>query len=562
MIAKSLSTQVFAGSVGKIKDITPQLSAACLVLLGMMNVVNAISIFRFNHVALINNSFSRQFIERTHEFTFLVGILLIIVAHGLAHKRQRALQLAIVLLLWEYLLNIRSGHHIAEAAISGSLIIWLIAQSKSFGVPSPAPSGKRLARALGLAVAYYVYALLGFLLLNRVVTPRPTVAAIFIEPLRMALGLPYFRYHALPSIWFAHSLLGIGACLVVFAALHALRPTFPHIRRNAADLVTAKRIIQQYAQDSLSYFALQDDRVFFFAKGMDACIAYRIVRGVAVVGGEPIGRPDAIPLMVADFLAMLDAWGLTVCFVGVTATYIPLFATHQLKALKLGEEATIDLPTFAAANLNRKVRRAVRHTQDVGIHLEVYTCQHLPLARYNELVGIHKQWLAMKGKKEYGYSMALGRMPQPGWDDDYLFILGCKDDHVLGYLGFIPVYKNAGWSLDAMTRTPDSPNGLMEFLIINSAEYLQREKASAMSLNFATFVQTTTTPTSFLQTMQVWLYDHLSTRYQMKSLYSFNMKFQPEWRDRYIIFKTSRSLPLVTLAIIECERLASLPFSW
>jgi lysylphosphatidylglycerol synthetase-like protein (DUF2156 family) len=556
--------------ISRIGGNTPLLSAILTVFLGLINTISAIFPAFPARINTLDDYVSRHFIEHSRTLALLAGILLLIIAYGLKHKRKRVFQIAILLLAVECALDIFKGLDIEEAAITGVMLVWLVSNRKSFTVQGPPLSLIRTWHMLVVIVcAYYTYLMLGFYIMRSMIFPKPSFLNILTEPLFLAANVPHFHYLTAESRWFMHSEMFIGACLIAVAILQALRPFFPYIQFTHGDLAIAKSIIQRYATDSLSYFSLQNDRLFFFSRQKDAFIAYKIVHGIAVVGGDPVGNPDVIPSLVADFLAILDESCLNVCFVGAANTYIPLFSSHKLKALKIGEEAIIDIRSFDQANLAKKVRRAFRHCQEEGISIETCSCRDLPEQRYRELVNINKEWLVRQKRKEYGYSMALSRMPRKGWDNEYFFVMGVKDDKVLGYLGFVPIYQNGGWSLDIMRRTEDCPNGFTEFLIISSAEYFRQKQASSMSLNFAMFSDTkntTNAASTVVQHIKAGLYDNLSSIYQLKSLYHFNSKFNPIWQDRYIIYRNRLSLPSVTLAIMECERLLpeilSLPSGW
>ena len=49
-----------------------------------------------------------------------------------------------------------------------------------------------------------------------------------------------------------------------------------------------------YGSDTLAYFALRDDKSFFFSSDGQVLIAYTYLGGFALVSGDPIGRPSSI----------------------------------------------------------------------------------------------------------------------------------------------------------------------------------------------------------------------------------------------------------------------------
>ena len=60
---------------------------------------------------------------------------------------------------------------------------------------------------------------------------------------------------------------------------------------------------------------------------------------------------------------------------------------------------------------------------------------------------------------------------------------------VRGFLHFVPSYGRAAMSLSAMRRERETPNGLMEFLVVQSIELLRDAGVEELSLNFAAFAR-------------------------------------------------------------------------
>jgi lysyl-tRNA synthetase class 2 len=118
----------------------------------------------------------------------------------------------------------------------------------------------------------------------------------------------------------------------------------------------------------------------------------------------------------------------------------------------------------------------------------------------------------------------------------------------------------AAWSLDAMRRRADSPNGLTEFLVIRAAELYAAEGNAALSLNFATLSNTKDDIDSrAVEGARHFLWEQLSSVYQLKSLYQFNEKFQPVWRSRYLAYSDVLKIPKLAVAIAQTEAPLQLP---
>ena len=97
-------------------------------------------------------------------------------------------------------------------------------------------------------------------------------------------------------------LLGLGlltALTTIYLALRAPEPR-PHADRRGrgADAGAAGSA----ARDSLGYFDLRRDKSVVWSESGKAAIAYRVVSGVMLASGDPLGDPEAWPGAIAAFL--------------------------------------------------------------------------------------------------------------------------------------------------------------------------------------------------------------------------------------------------------------------
>lgn len=311
-------------------------------------------------------------------------------------------------------------------------------------------------------------------------------------------------------------------------------------------------LLKQYGRDTLSYFHLQHNRQYFFSPSGKSFLSYRVMKGVAVVAADPVGPQEEIESLLASFISYAGIWKLKPCFLGASAEHLPLFKKLGLHALKIGEEAIVDLASFDKRKLKKKVRRAERHITTLGIDVFFFSSDQLPARIKQQLQVISEEWIVQKGRKDKGFSMTLGRFPET-FDRDYQFAVAMQEEKVVGYLCFAPVYQQKAFSLDHMRRRYDAPNGLNEFLIIKSAEYFQTKRIDKLSLNFATFSYSTPEKKGKRQIYRL-LSQVLMKVYKCDTLKTFNEKFLPSWENRYVIYPSKKHIPWYVAAIARLER--------
>jgi lysylphosphatidylglycerol synthetase-like protein (DUF2156 family) len=176
-----------------------------------------------------------------------------------------------------------------------------------------------------------------------------------------------------------------------------------------------------------------------------------------------------------------------------------------------------------------------------------------------ELRDISAAWLG--GQAERGFSMAIDDLHVPG---TVLALAEGPAGRIGGFLHLAPAPAGGGWSLSAMRRRPDAPNGLTEFLVAETLGWARDSGASEVSLNFCALTdflapERVTTPARRLVRRVLLLADNV---FQLERLYSFNRKFFPEWRRRYICVERLTDLPAVGLAYLHAESLLVPPGPW
>ncbi len=141
--------------------------------------------------------------------------------------------------------------------------------------------------------------------------------------------------------------------------------------------------------------------------------------------------------------------------------------------LEIGDEAVVDTGAFTLEGRTmRGVRQAVSRTKRAGYTVRVRKAEDLPPA---ELRALAATWRGTD--TERGFSMALGRMGDPG----SVRVTAEHEGRVRGLLQFIP-WGEKGLSMDVMCRDRTADNGVNELMI---SELLVTTPVDHVSLNFA-----------------------------------------------------------------------------
>jgi lysylphosphatidylglycerol synthetase-like protein (DUF2156 family) len=105
------------------------------------------------------------------------------------------------------------------------------------------------------------------------------------------------------------------------------------------------------------------------------------------------------------------------------------------------------------------------------------------------------------------------------------------------------------------------PNGLTEFMIVETIEHVREQGKTGLALNFATFraVLAGETGDRLRHRAQRWFLGHMSDSMQIESLWSFSEKFEPEWCPRFACYDSPEHLLSASIAVARAESFFELP---
>jgi len=499
----------------------------------------------------------------SHVIAVAAGVALLYLAGQLSRRRHLAWLLAVILFAASFVVDLVRQHHYVAAAYSLAMVMLLLVSRSKFKAPGDPPTLLEFLRFIPrFFVIVFVYGYAALFLERKSISPSPT---FWKNAETIALGLlgidgPYHYQRNFFDWAFPSSLLLLGVGGLLAAVVLLFRPIVSRPFVSPDTLRDAISIVKNHSTDSLDYFALRDDKLFFVASDHKAFIAYTYVARQALVSGDPIGATDSIPLVIDEFLQMCRdrAWG--VSFLAVREIDRDLYVQRGLHTVYLGDEAVIDVRGFSLAG---KKWKSVR--QSSGRIERTYTYEWMSETETSpemlrELNEISKRW---RGKApERGFTMTLSQDVEGTNPDFRLCIALDEDGKPGGFLRVIPIYgPNMGYTLDIMRRDPDTPNGMTEFLLTRTIMKLDELGFERFSMNFAAWGRffEDDVDYTFVQRIVKLGLNLVSPFYQIKSLKEFNQRFYPEWIPRCIAYEGFRSLPRVALLYSAAEGFLTLP---
>jgi lysyl-tRNA synthetase, class II len=486
--------------------------------------------------------------------TAVAGVLLVYVGAGLRRGKHRAWLLAVGAAAAGTLLHVVKGLDLDAAAVSAALLALLIVVRKDFHALADRRNRWRAAAALvGFGGTGF---LLGFAEIaireNRLIG-APGVGAWAEQAVLGLVGVPGPLRFVSPIGAEAVTLTtgAFGLLAAVATVILLLRPG-THQPEN--DDVRLREAIRK-SNDSLAYFALREDKSVVWSPNGTAGIAYRVINGVSLASGDPIGPESAWPDVIAAWLAECATYGRTPAVLGCGKTGGRAYRRHGLDVIEIGDEAILDVPGFSLQGRPmRGVRQAVNRMQRAGYTCTVTRQADMTAEELAEAVRAATDF--RDGSVERGFSMALSRFGDPRDGDCVLVIARDVDRRIRGVLQFVP-WRADGWSLDLMRGDRTAENGLTEMMVVAAAEAAHAFGVRRISLNFAVLrsVFARAEELGAGPVLRLWhrLLKVASRLWQIESLYRANAKYQPEWVPRYLCFPTARDLPRIAIAALTAE---------
>ena len=368
-------------------------------------------------------------------------------------------------------------------------------------------------------------------------------------------------------IWVRALINVMGAAVVLGSAAVLFRSPAYTRTLGAPDEAAVRTMLREHGDlDSLGYFATRRDKAVVWdhedPSQAEAGVSYRVVRGVSLASGNPIGDPE-------HWGAAIDAWrrgaranGWSLAVMAAGSEGARAFEEAGLTVFEIGDEAILDLGAFSLNAPGLKpVRQAVSRLRRRGYDVEVRRHDTLSAEDFDRLAASASSWRG-DGGDERGFSMALGRLGDPLDGDCVLVEARDADGALRGFISLVPWGRN-GLSLDLMRRDPTADNGLVELLVSSLAEQAPRLAVRRVSLNFAMFREAFTRgeelgagPMARLGRQALLL---ASRNWQLESLYRSNAKYLPQWQPRFICFEYSSDLPRVGVAAGSAEGFLTAP---
>ena len=515
---RQLAATPFSAGVARTAGrLAPTLLATLALLLGVMLVISSVTPAPDGNLDTLSEILPLPVIEGAHFLASILGLLLVIIARGLAQRLDGAWWAAIFVALAALVLSLAKAVAIYEAGMLALLLVGLVASRRLFRRPAS------LLQALNSAWLLAV----GVLLVGAI-----AVMLFVYRDVEYSHDLWWQFEFSAEAPRSLRAVLGLTIFSMAISLFSLLRPaTFTMPPAGEADLEKAVEILDAHDVADANLVRTGDKTVMFSPDGKAFLMYARQGRSI-ISFLDPIGPKASRDELVWQFVETARAAGCRAVFYQTSPALLPAIADAGMKAFKLGELAMVDLSHFDLkggrwASLRQTATRGERD----GLTFETIPADKVP-AILDDLRRVSDTWLDHHQAREKGFS--LGAFTEAYMTAQPVAILRCEG-RIVAFANILLTATKEEASIDLMRFAPDAPKGSMDFLFVRLMSELRDQGYRHFNLGMA--------PLSGLSRRQVapiWdriantFYEHGERFYNFKGLRAFKAKFHPDWQPRYL----------------------------
>lgn len=285
----------------------------------------------------------------------------------------------------------------------------------------------------------------------------------------------------------------------------------------------------------------------------DVAVSYRLVSGVAIVIGDPVGHRIRWRAAAVEFQQFCLRAGWTPCWYAVSERFLDATG-DRWRSTRIGEDAVIDLPELAFTGKSwQDVRTARNRAEREGIHYTEIVWETVDADSVRAIEEVSQAWVDGKPLPEMGFTLGTVTLARDGVMRTFVATDAAGTVH--GVTTWMPVHDGGhvvGWTLDVMRRRPDGFRPVMEYLIAECVLTFQREGADRASLSVAPLARPVgegAVSTDLLDKALDKVGEMLEPAYGFRSLLAYKTKFHPRFEPVYLAYCSQVDLTEIAMAI-------------
>ena len=424
------------------------------------------------------------------------------------------------------------------------ILILLYIYRKQFVVRSDIQSFGLAARfsAVALLVAF-TYGVVGFSLFDihdfhEEITPI-TAAHYTIDQFDLTTSHNVTAYTKRANI-FQNSLSIVSVVAIGYVILSLFQPLKMKYYDQEINRQRMLQLLMDHPSTSEDYFKLwPHDKTYFFEDHGQSGIAFHAYNGVALCLGDPVGDKKRFGHLINQFEDLCFGNDWLPAMIHIQETNHKLYESNGYSLQKIGQEAVININNFQNDVATNKYFRHIRNKfTKQGYTYELLLPPHHS-AIIDRLSIISKEWLSDGGHDERGFAM--GYFSPEYMQQCPVVIVRDAAGTIQAFLNQLPAdFDKQEATYDLLRNTRTSLGNINDYLLMSFITTLQEQGYNELNLGLCPLVgldEQDQDKNTFLDGVLRFAYANGDRFYSFSGLYKFKVKYEPEWRDRFIAYK-------------------------
>lgn len=258
-----------------------------------------------------------------------------------------------------------------------------------------------------------------------------------------------------------------------------------------AAIAALESLIERYGR--VSHMGILDKSYsFFLSRTGDAALYFKVKNKTAVVGGDPLCRPDQFPAVLEEFKKYRKKNGLAIAFLGASDRLMRFAREQKWVTMHFAEECVLN-PMTNPVLLESAGKRIIGQNKQLldpskgNITIELYSpATGTDLILQEQLVDIYESWREERNRQRKGRLQAFITVYDPFALPALMIYIYTKgpDGRPNGFAALRKLGANSGFHIDPCIAARGAPRGVTDLLVFAAMSLLNHAGISYLSLGY------------------------------------------------------------------------------
>jgi phosphatidylglycerol lysyltransferase len=447
--------------------------------------------------------------------------------------------------------------------LPGAILILLFVLENDFVVHSDIQGFRAATRfACIMLLVALIYGVTGFSLLDNSDFHQeisfPTALHYTVDQFDLTTTRPIHPYTRRAK-YFVNSLSFVSVGAVAYVIISLFQPLRFRLSEQNANRKHMYELMMRFGGSSEDYFKLwPHDKQYFFDDSELAGLAFRVHHGIALCLGDPVGKPNQLNHLLQEFDSMCFSNDWLPAYIHVEKSHKKLYEKNGFALQKIGQEAVLNLGHFEADVRGNKYFRNIRNK----FTKQGYTTELLMPPHHQAVISrintISDEWLSVGGRVERGFAM--GYFSTDYMQDCPIMVVRDAAGTIQAFINQLPTdFNTEEANFDLLRHTKHSLGNINDFLLLGFIAVLVEKGYQRLNMGLCPLVGLTNDDeiekNGLIDGVLRFAYANGDRFYSFSGLYRFKSKFEPEWRDRFIAYRSGiRGFSMTTNALMRAMR--------